>query len=153
MSPIDYICIASAILVPAVIIGCALLFTEEDYDAAGIHLGNDPVPMDLAKIYKDPMGFEPHGSRDTFVPPPMKPGDLSTDAFIHSLADIVSSRSYPLPAQAHEIFDRALAMLVNARDLLDSCYEIIPDPIDADCDNIDDIHNRISNWLVRGHQD
>jgi len=152
MSPIDYIYIALAILVPASIVGYTLLFTKEDYDSAGVHVGQINS-RDLAKINKEPFGFEPHENTDIVVIPAIKPGDMSTDTFIHHLADIVSSKSYPLDTNPHEIFDRALAMLVNARDLLDSCYEIIPDPIDADCDNIDDIHNRISNWLVRGHQD
>ena len=145
MSPIDYIYIALIVIIPAVIIGCALLFTKEDYDDAGVHLGNDPVPLDLARIYRDPIGFEPAHVRDTFVPKPTE--ILTTDAFIGHMLDIIEGDGVPTWDDIRDTLDRARRMITDARDIMDDCLEEIDD------DSESGINDRIGNWLVRGHQD
>lgn len=145
MSPIDYIYIALIVIIPAVIIGCTLLFTKEDYDDAGVHLGNDPVPLDLARIYRDPIGFEPAHVRDTFVPSHID--TMSTDEFLGHLLDLIEGDGVPTWEDIRDSLERSRQMLVGARDIMDDCL------VEIDDDSESGINDRIGNWLVRGHQD
>jgi len=141
MSPFDYILASLVILIPGVIIALALLCTKEDLDEAGVHI-DDHNSLDLAKIYRDPMGFEPHGARDTFVPAEVD--TMSTDEFIESFRQAVEDGIWLGNSRMHRQAKRALSMLIEARDIMD------------DISGIDDeltVSNRASNWLVRGHQD
>lgn len=141
MSPFDYILASLVILIPGVIIALALLCTKEDLEEAGVHI-DDHNSLDLAKVYRDPIGFEPHGSRDTFVPTEVD--TMSTDEFIEDLDRRVNSDFMGVMPNDRVRMKRALAMLIDARDILDS---IEP------CGHNDELCNKASNWLVRGHQD
>jgi hypothetical protein len=139
MSPFDYILIALGFTLVGAVIALVLLCTKEDYDDAGVHV-DDHNSLDLAKIYRDPIGFEPHGARDTFVPNEVD--TMSTDEFIADLDRRVNSDFMGVTQRA--CMRRALAMLIEARDIMD------------DISGIDDelsVSNRANNWLVRGHQD
>jgi hypothetical protein len=131
-------------LITGVLVLIHIFASKDDLKSAGVHT-DQSAPINLVDIYKEPFGFEPHGSRGTFVPPPMKPGDMSTDQFIHHLVEVIESEVPPTLDDMKRDIGRALSMLVNARDIID---DIEP------CGHIDeDFENRINNWLIRGHQD
>lgn len=141
MSPFDYILIALGFTLVGAVIALVLLCTKEDLEEAGVHI-DDHNSLDLAKIYRDPMGFEPHGARDTFVPAEVD--TMSTDEFIESFRQSVEDGIWLGNSRMHRQAKRALSMLIEARDIMD------------DISGIDDelsVSNRANNWLVRGHQD
>lgn len=141
MSPFDYILIALGFTLVGAVIALVLLCTKEDLEEAGVHI-DDHNSLDLAKIYRDPMGFEPHGARDTFVPAEVD--TMSTDEFIESFRQAVEDGIWLGNSRMHRQAKRALSMLIEARDIMD------------DISGIDDelsVSNRANNWLVRGHQD
>lgn len=145
MTPFDYILFALVLSAVAVVIALALTFTKEDCDAAGVHI-DDHNSLDLSKVYAEPMGFEPHGVRDPF---PLDEVDaMSTDEFIealrHSVVDGVWLGNYRM----HQQVRRAAGMLVHAREIMDECLDGLPSDIGNE-----ELVNKVSNWLVRGHQD
>lgn len=140
MSPFDYIVLALILSIVGAVIALVLLCTKEDYDDAGVHV-DDHNSLDLAKIYRDPIGFEPHGARDTFVPTEVE--TMPTDEFIADLHCRVNTDFMGVMPNDLARMKRALAMLIEARDIMD------------DISGIDDelsVSNRANNWLVRGHQ-
>ena len=145
MSPFDYILIALGFTLVGAVIALVLLCTKEDYDDAGVHV-DDHNSLDLAKIYRDPIGFEPHGSRDTFVPNELD--TMSTDEFIADLHARANTDFMGVMPNDRVRMKRALTMLVGACELLDQCVDRLP----CDIDN-EDLVNKVANWLVRGHQD
>jgi hypothetical protein len=145
MSPFDYIVLALILSIVGAVIALVLLCTKEDYDDAGVHV-DDHNSIDLAKIYRDPIGFEPHGARDTFVPTEVD--TMSTDEFIESFRQTVEGEVWPGNTRTQRQAMRALAMLIEARGIMDECLDGLP----CDIDN-EDLVNKVSNWLVRGHQD
>lgn len=145
METFDYIAIICAIVIVGSIVLYLRLVTKEDLEEAGVHI-DDHNSLDLSKIYRDPMGFEPHGARDTFVP--AKVDTMSTDEFIESFRQSVEDGIWLGNSRMHRQAKRALAMLIEARDLMDQCLDGLP----CDMDN-EDLVNKVSNWLVRGHQD
>jgi hypothetical protein len=114
--------------------------SSEDLKSAGVYRGK----LDLSEVYRDPIGFEPHGSRDTFVPTEVD--TMSSDEFIADLERRVNTDFMGVAQRA--CMKRALTMLVGACELLDQCVDRLP----CDIDN-EDLVNKVSNWLVRGHQD
>ena len=139
MSPFDYIVLALILSIVGAVIALVLLCTKEDYDDAGVHI-DDHNSLDLAKIYRDPIGFEPHGARDTFVPTEVD--TMSTDEFIEDLDRRIKSDFMGVAHRA--CMKRALSMLIEARDIMDS--------IDSWSNN-KELFDKSCNWLVRGHQD
>lgn len=145
MSPFDYIVLALILSIVGAVIALVLLCTKEDYDDAGVHV-DDHNSIDLAKIYRDPIGFEPHGARDTFVPTEVD--TMSTDEFIADLDARANTDFMGVMPNDRVRMKRALAMLIEARGIMDECLDGLP----CDIDN-EDLVNKVSNWLVRGHQD
>lgn len=115
--------------------------TRDDLDEAGVHL-DDHNSLDLSKVYKAPIGFEPHGSRDTFVPTVVD--SMSTDDFIESLRQSIEDGPWLGNARMYAQMKRAHDMLVDARSIMD---EVLP------CGHNEEVIDSITNWLIRGHQD
>lgn len=111
---------------------------SEDLKSAGVYRGK----LDLSEVYRDPIGFEPHGSRDTFVPTEVD--RMSTDDFIEALRHSVEDGIWLGNSRMHQQMKRAYSMLVEAREIMDD-ISIIDDELS--------VSHRAENWLVRGHQD
>jgi|688.fasta_scaffold1340821_2 hypothetical protein len=111
----------------------------QDHKDAGVHLDPSTPPVDLSKVYKEPLGFQPHGSRDTFVPRRMH--SMSTDDFIYHLGDVINNEAPITLDDLNRDMEHVLAMLVDAREILDDVLmQDLPD----------ELWNRVSNWLVKG---
>jgi hypothetical protein len=114
----------------------------QDHEDAGVHLDPSTPPVDLSKVYKEPLGFQPHGSRDTLIPSPSS-HPMSTDDFIYHLGDVINNEAPITLDELNRDMAHVLGMLVDAREILD---EILDLPRDLP----EDLQNRVSNWLVKG---
>lgn len=112
--------------------------TREDLESAGVYRGK----LGVSEVYRDPIGFEPHGSRDTFVPTEVD--RMSTDDFIEALRHSVEDGIWLGNSRMHQQMKRAYSMLVEAREIMDD-ISIIDDELS--------VSHRAENWLVRGNQD